>query len=96
MRPVGFDEALLLVNHLIEDKGYWIVHRDQCLEIRQLTDWYRRIPPDHMFTSEEVYRKANLPRWEVASVVYQPLHASAKMLADRAFDQVPDNTARQR
>ncbi|NLE62123.1 MAG: biotin/lipoyl-binding protein, partial [Planctomycetes bacterium] len=98
IRPVGFDEALLLINHLIQDKGvgYWIVRRDQCLEIRDVVSWFRRVPPAQMFTTEEAYQSADLPKWEVASVVYQPRHASAKSLADRAMDEVPDNTARAR
>lgn len=98
IRPVGFDEALLLINHLIQDKGvgYWIVRRDQCLEIRDVVSWFRRVPPAQMFTTEEAYQKTDLPKWEVASVVYQPRHASAKSLADRAMDEVPDNTARAR
>jgi len=91
---MSFDEALLLFDRLIEMDGYWMVRREDFLDIKRITDWYRNILPQDVFTSVEAYRKADLPGWEVASLLYEPKAQPAEVLAGQAMDSVPDNMAR--
>ena len=42
----------------------------------------------------EAYRKANLPKWEVASVQFSPKNLSPTELAAKLMDGIPDNTLR--
>ena len=91
---IKYDEALLQFNQLIFDIDAWVIQRDNYLEIRRLTEWYRRIPPNRFYRTEKEYDAAKLPDWEIASVLYEPKQQPAQMLAERAVDLVPVNAAR--
>lgn len=93
-RTYSYDEMLTTYNTLLFDLNYWVVHRGDYLVIRPLSEWYRHIPPENMYASLEQYRKAKLPKWEVASVVYDPQFALPETLATYANDLVPLNGAR--
>ncbi len=94
VKIMRYDEALTTFDLIVVEMGFWVVNRDDYLVIRRLTEWYRHTPPERMYRSLEAYREADLPMWEVASVVYVPQNASASMLAASANDDVPDSTAR--
>ncbi|HPU33626.1 MAG TPA: secretin N-terminal domain-containing protein [Phycisphaerae bacterium] len=94
VRTYSYDEMLTTYNMLLFDLNYWVVHRGDYLVIRALSEWYRHIPPDHMFSTLEEYLKAKLPKWEVASVVYEPRYELPETLATVANDLVPLNGAR--
>jgi beta-lactamase regulating signal transducer with metallopeptidase domain/biotin carboxyl carrier protein len=94
VRPLAFDEALLLFDRLIEADGCWIVRREDFLDLKRITDLYRFIPPANVYTSVEAYRKADLPGWDVASVLYEPKVHPGESLASFAMDNVPNNMAR--
>lgn len=89
----NFDEALTQYNELLQERGYWVIKMEHYLGVRRLTDWYRYIPPARMYESVEAFEKANLPKWELASVIYEP-KSSPSALAAQLVDSVPDNTAR--
>lgn len=91
--PMSLDEALLSLNRVIFDLNLWIIRRDH-LHIRELPAWYRQIPAAHLFHSEEAYREADLPLWEIASVPYRPKGAPAETLARGAADWVPLDASR--
>lgn len=96
VKLMNFDEALTQFNMLLADVGlgFWILQKDQYLEIHSLTDWYRRLDPERMYRSEAEYRAAKLPEWEFVTTFYNPQHQSSPYLAQFANDRVPDNTAR--
>jgi len=94
VKLMNFDEALTEFNRIIIEFNFWVVRRGGYLELRRDTEWYRQIMPERMYASEEAYKKANLPLWEVASVIYQPKQAPAEVLAQGAIDIVPLNAAR--
>lgn len=93
-RPLNFDDALLLFNRLIEADEWWVVRRDDFLDIKVLPQYYREIPPTHVFTSVQAYRHANLPGWEWATVFYNPQAQPASTLCTFVMDNIPDNRAR--
>ncbi|MBI4581260.1 MAG: hypothetical protein HY718_16275, partial [Planctomycetes bacterium] len=90
----NFDDALTTYNELLMEKGYWVLRLQNYLGVRRLTDWYRYIPPARMYQTLEAYKNVKLPKWEVASVIYQPKNVSPTILAARLMDRIPDNTAR--
>lgn len=94
VRFMAFDEALLLFDRLIEDDGFWVVRRDDFLDIKRITEYYRFIPPSNRFDSLSSYRQADLPEWEVASVLYEPRDLPVRLLAEAVVDSVPNNVAR--
>jgi biotin carboxyl carrier protein len=71
-----------------------MVRREDFLDLKRITEFYREIPPANLHTSVEAYRKADLPGWEVASVLYEPKVHPAESLAYLAMDSIPDNLAR--
>jgi len=91
-----FDQALTRFNLITQEvgMGYWTMVRDGYLEFRQLSEWYRRMPAERLYDSQEAYEKANLPEWEMASMMYTPKHQPAVRLAQWVNDSVPDNCAR--
>ena len=89
-----YDEALTRFDEILFPLNFWVVHRENFLVIDQLTEWYRKIPPERMYMSLESYRKDKLPPWEVASVMYIPKFRPAELLQGRAMDVVPINGAR--
>ncbi|NLE59142.1 MAG: hypothetical protein GX616_12330, partial [Planctomycetes bacterium] len=91
-----FDQALTRFNLITQEVGlgYWTMVRDGYLEIRQLSEWYRRMPAERLYDSQEAYEKAKLPEWEMASMMYTPKHQPAMRLAQWVNDSVPDNCAR--
>lgn len=93
---LNFDDMLTKVDQILFGMmpGYWIVSRDNYLMLDQLTEWYRKIPPSRMYSSVESYRKDKLPKWEVASLMYEPKYRQANDLANLAVDIVPVNGAR--
>ena len=46
-----FDDALTVVNTILFDRNYWIVEREHFLEMRNLPEWYHRIPPGNIAAS---------------------------------------------
>ncbi|UCD29248.1 MAG: hypothetical protein JSV03_01855, partial [Planctomycetota bacterium] len=94
VKLMTYDEALTTFNIIISEMDFWVVRRGSYLVIRKMTEWYRHIPPERAYNTVEQYKKAKLPLWEVASVVYQPKEASADWLATVAVDKVPLNSAR--
>ncbi|HOW72089.1 MAG TPA: M56 family metallopeptidase [Phycisphaerae bacterium] len=96
LRPLSFDEALLTVNHLIENQKLWIVRQDQYLDIRTLEDWQQHIPAHNRFASEAAFHQARLPQWDVASVMYRSSSVSPEALTaltELAAEAVPVNAA---
>ncbi|MGQ9649636.1 MAG: secretin N-terminal domain-containing protein [Phycisphaerae bacterium] len=91
-----FDQALTRFNLITQEVGlgYWTMVRDGYLEFRQLSEWYRRMPAERLYDSQEAYEKAKLPEWEMASMMYTPKHQPAVRLAQWVNDSVPDNCAR--
>jgi type II secretory pathway component GspD/PulD (secretin) len=91
-----FDQALTRFNLITQEvgMGYWTMVRDGYLEFRQLSEWYRRMPAERLYDSEEAYAKAKLPEWEMASMMYTPKYQPAVRLAQWVNDSVPDNCAR--
>lgn len=92
----NFDQALTRFNLICQElgMGYWTLVRDGYLEIRQLSEWYRRMLPERMYDSLEAYRAAKLPPWEMASLMYVPKHQPGQRVAQTANDFVVDNCAR--
>lgn len=93
VRPMSFDDALLMVNHLIEGRDLWIVRQEQYLDIRTLDDWQLHIPASNRFSSEAAFRQARIPQWDVASVIYQTGYASPEPLIEFLTQAVPLNAA---
>ncbi len=94
VEPMAFTEALTTLDIILVDFDCWMAEQEHYLAIRPLVDWYRRIPPENMFESVEAYRKARLPAWEIASLIYEPANRPTHEMADRANDSVPFNTVR--
>ncbi len=94
VKIMDYDEALLTVDLLIEDQEYWVLRRDQYLEIRLLAEWFRYISPSRMFSSVEAYRQAKVPGWDLVSVVYEPKHRTAAALQAAVVSIVPVNATR--
>ncbi len=94
VKIMDYDEALLTFNLLIEDQEYWLLRREQYLEIRLLAEWFRYISPSRMFSSVDAYRQAKVPGWDLVSVVYEPKHRSAAVLQSAVVSIVPVNATR--
>ncbi len=91
---MNFDQFLLTVNMLFFERQYWLLKQNDYLVIRGVSDWYRYISPDRRYDSLEAYRKANLPAWELVSMIVVPGEASPETLAQMVTDIVPLNAAR--
>jgi len=91
---MNYDEALLMFNRIIEDLDYWVLRRDQYLEIRRCTEWFRQIEPSNIFDTEAAYRQADLPSWELAAVTYTSQEKPAELLQQMVADVVPVNASR--
>lgn len=89
-----FDDALTALNEVLFERGCWMVRRNDALEIREITEWYRRIEPGRMFASEAAYRASGASGWEPVSVIYTPQTTYTKLLAERVMDAVPANSVR--
>jgi len=94
VRIMDYDEALTTLDLLLVDFDYWVCHSEDYLEIRKLTEWYRRVSIDRMYRTVEAYKKAALPAWELAVVLYDPKEKSSQLLAEGCVDLVPLNAAR--
>jgi hypothetical protein len=92
VKIMDYDEALLTFDLLIADQGYWVLRRDEYLEIRPLNEWSRYVSPARMYGSVEEYRQAKVPPWELVSVIYEPKERSAEVLQAGVVALVPINT----
>ncbi len=79
---------MVLFNYKPHDP-YWLLREDTHLEVIRITDYYRRLPRERMYPSIEEYRAANLPKDELALVLYTP---QAGSIADLTVirDFMPD------
>ncbi len=89
-----FDEMLTFINYVIFDKNVWIVRRDDYLVIRNLTEWYQRIPTRRIYQTAEAYEQADLPGWEIATFYYEPKALPSAQLAQSVMDTIPLNALR--
>jgi type II secretory pathway component GspD/PulD (secretin) len=97
LKLTGFDDALVQYNTKICQElgmGYWVLERDGYLEIRQLSEWYRRFQPERIYDSRKAYEAAKLPGWEMASLIAVPKHLPAHRWAQIMMDNALDNTFR--
>jgi len=92
VKIMDYDEALLTFDLLAADMGYWVLRREDYLEIRPLNEWSRYVSPARMYGSVEEYRQAKVPPWELVSVIYEPKERSAEILQAGVVALVPINT----